>query len=175
MVRLRVLRAKSGLMLNTASKWVRWTLPVNPLRKCDLGQTLRHLTHDFDAPVAQAERPDGDGGQIDRRNRPELCHQAGFLPSDLDIGMRWRRMTSMNAAKTLTLRLPLGVYERATRLAVTRGQSLNRLFQDGFQLLDSQERDKRLFDDFTAIAAAQGDESDVDYAFAAQTETLVES
>lgn len=84
-------------------------------------------------------------------------------------------MTAMNAAKTLTLRLPLGVYERATRLAATRGQSLNRLFQDGFQLLDSQERDKRLFDDFTAIADAQGDESDVDYAFAAQTETLVES
>jgi hypothetical protein len=81
----------------------------------------------------------------------------------------------MNAAKTLTLRLPLGVYERATRLAVTRGQSLNRLFQDGFQLLDSQERDKRLFDDFTAIADAQRDESDVDYAFAAQIETLVES
>lgn len=81
----------------------------------------------------------------------------------------------MNAAKTLTLRLPLGVYKRATQLAVTRGQSLNRLFQDGFHLLDSQERDKRLFDDFTVIAEAQGAESDVDYAFAAQTETLVES
>lgn len=84
-------------------------------------------------------------------------------------------MTAMNAAKTLTLRLPLGVYERASRLAVSRGQSLNRLFQDGFQLLDSQERDKRLFDDFTAIAEAQGDESNVEYALAAQTETLVES
>jgi len=78
----------------------------------------------------------------------------------------------MNAARTLTLRLPQGVYERASRLAVTRGQSLNRLFQDGFQLLDSQDRDQRLFDDFTAIADARGDESDVGFAFAAQTETL---
>ena len=81
----------------------------------------------------------------------------------------------MNAAKTLTIRLPLGLYERASHLAVTRGQSLNRLFQDGLQLLDSQDRDQRLFDDFTVIAEAQGDESDVDYAFAAQTETLGES
>jgi len=56
--------------------------------------------------------------------------------------------------------LPLGLYERASHLAVTRGQSLNRLFQDGLQLLDSQDRDQRLFDDFTAIAEAQGDESD---------------
>jgi hypothetical protein len=78
----------------------------------------------------------------------------------------------MNAARTLTLRLPQGLYERASRLAVMRGQSLNRLFQDGLQLLDAQDRDQRLFDDFTAIADAQGDESDVGFAFVAQTETL---
>jgi hypothetical protein len=81
----------------------------------------------------------------------------------------------MNAAKTLTLRLPLGLYERASHLAVTRGQSLNRLFQDGLQLLDAQDRDQRLFDDFTAIADALGDESDIGFAFPAQTETLDES
>jgi len=80
----------------------------------------------------------------------------------------------MNAAKTLTLRLPPGLYERASRLAVKRGQSLNRLFQDSLQLLDSQERDQHLFDDFTAIAVAQGAESEVGFAFAAQTETLGE-
>ena len=89
--------------------------------------------------------------------------------------MWWRRLTPMNAAKTLTLRLPPGLYERASRLAVKRGQSLNRLFQDGLQLLDSQDRDQRLFDDFTAIADAQGNESDIGFAFAAQTETLDES
>jgi hypothetical protein len=81
----------------------------------------------------------------------------------------------MNAAKTLTLRLPLGVYERANRLAVSRGQSLNRLFQDGLQMLDSQTRERCLFDDFSAIAEVLGDESAVDFAFAAQTEILGES
>ena len=81
----------------------------------------------------------------------------------------------MNAAKTLTLRLPLGLYERASHLAEIRGQSLNRLFQEGLQLLDSQDRDRRLYDDFTAIAEAQDNGFDVGFAFAAQTETLDES
>jgi hypothetical protein len=36
----------------------------------------------------------------------------------------------------------------------------------------SQDREQRLLDDFTTIADALGDESDVDFAFAAQTETL---
>ena len=81
----------------------------------------------------------------------------------------------MNAAKTLTIRLPLGVYQRAAQLAEVRGQSLNRLFQDGLQLLDAQEKEKRLFDDFSAIAAAGSDESDVAFALPAQTETLREA
>jgi len=81
----------------------------------------------------------------------------------------------MNAAKTLTLRLPLDLYERASLLSESRGQSLNRLFQDGFHLLDSLEREKRLFNDFSAIAEANEGESDVDFAFAAQSETLGES
>jgi hypothetical protein len=81
----------------------------------------------------------------------------------------------MNAAKTLTIRLPLGVYERATQLAEARGQSLNRLFQDGLQLLDSQDKERRLFDDFSAIADAGSDESDVAFVFTAQTETLRET
>ena len=93
----------------------------------------------------------------------------------LDISMRWHRLHPMNAAKTLTIRLPLGLYERASQLAVIRGQSLNRLFQDGLQLLDSQDRDQRLFDDFTVIADAQGNDSDSGFAFAAQTEILDES
>lgn len=83
-------------------------------------------------------------------------------------------MTRMHAAKTLKLRLPPDVYERAAKLAKTWGQSLNRLFQDGFQLLDAKERDQRLFNDFTAIGEAMDDASEVDFAFAAQTETLDE-
>jgi len=83
-------------------------------------------------------------------------------------------MNAMNAAKTLTIRLPLNVYEKASQLAEARGQSLNRLFQDGLQLLDPQDKEKRLFDDFSAIADAGSDESDVSFAFTAQTETLSE-
>ena len=78
----------------------------------------------------------------------------------------------MNAVKTLTLRLPLGIYERAAALAEARGQNLSHLFQDGLQLLDSQGRERQLFDDFSLIAAAGADESNVEFAVAAQAEAL---
>jgi len=78
----------------------------------------------------------------------------------------------MNAVKTLSVRLPFGIYERAACLAEARNQSLNRLIQDGLQLLDAQDREKRLFDDFSAIADA-GD-ANVGPVFAAQAETLGE-
>lgn len=80
----------------------------------------------------------------------------------------------MNAAKTLTVRLPLSIYEMATHLAEARGQSLNRLFQEGLQLLESHDRQQRLFDDFTTIADTADDEADVTFAFTAQAETLKE-
>ena len=48
------------------------------------------------------------------------------------------------------------------------GRSLNRLFQEGLLLLDQREREKRVFDDFTAIAAAGPAETDVEFALAAQ-------
>ena len=49
------------------------------------------------------------------------------------------------------------------------GQSLNRLFQEGLLLLDQREREKRVLDDFTAIAAAAPAETDVEFALAAQS------
>jgi len=73
-------------------------------------------------------------------------------------------------AKTLTLRLTPTAYERATALARLRGQSLNRLFQDGLLLLDQQESEKQLFDDFTAIAESGADETDVEFAIEAQSQ-----
>lgn len=76
-------------------------------------------------------------------------------------------MSDMNS-KTLTLRLSPEAYLKAADLAERRGQSLNRLFQDGLLLLDKQEREKQLFDDFSAIAAAGTDETDVEFALAAQ-------
>ena len=57
-------------------------------------------------------------------------------------------------------------------LAEARGQSLSRVFQDGLQLLDSQGLERQLFDDFSRSAAAGGEESNVDFAVAAQAETL---
>ncbi|MGI8603463.1 MAG: hypothetical protein ACR2OZ_10750 [Verrucomicrobiales bacterium] len=73
-------------------------------------------------------------------------------------------------AKTLTIRLPAAAYERAADLARKRKQSLNRLFQDSLNLLDQQEREGELFDDFTAIADAGADEIDVGFALEAQNE-----
>jgi hypothetical protein len=88
----------------------------------------------------------------------------------LDIDKSIHYMDSLMTAKTLTLRLPAEAYERATVLAERRRQSLNRLFQDGLALLDQQEREKRLYDDFTAIAEAGADETDVEFAIVAQTQ-----
>ena len=82
---------------------------------------------------------------------------------------------SLMTAKTLTLRLPLDAYKRATALAERRGQSLNRLFQEGLRLLDQQEREKQLFDDFSAIAAAGADETDVEFAIDAQSQATAGS
>jgi len=78
-------------------------------------------------------------------------------------------------AKTLTLRLPSEIYQRAAALAERRGQSLNRLFQDGLILLDQRERERKLFDDFTAIAAAGPDATDVEFALEAQQQATGDS
>jgi hypothetical protein len=73
-------------------------------------------------------------------------------------------------SKTLTLRMTRDVYERATALAERRKQSLNRLFHDGLVLLDRQERERALFDDFSAIGAAGTTETDVEFALLAQVQ-----
>ena len=82
-------------------------------------------------------------------------------------------MSSMTA-KTLTLRLPMATYERAASLAKARKQSLNRLFQESLELLDRQERERRLFDDFSRIAEAGETETDVGYASRAQAQATAE-
>lgn len=79
----------------------------------------------------------------------------------------------MSESKTLTIRLPLSVYERAADLAKARHQSLNRLVQDGLQSIEVQEREKRLFDDFTAIAESGGNV--IDFAFEAQAQVIADS
>ena len=78
-------------------------------------------------------------------------------------------------AKTLTLRLSSDVYTRATALARRRRQSLNRLFQDCLLLLDQQEKEKRLFDDCSAVGDAGADETDVEFALQAQSQVAAGS
>ncbi len=73
-------------------------------------------------------------------------------------------------AKTLTLRLPAAAYDRAASLARSRKQSLNRLFQESLELLDQQESARRLFDDFSLIADAGSEETDVEFAREAQSQ-----
>jgi len=81
----------------------------------------------------------------------------------------------MNETKTLTIRLPLSVYERATDLAKARRQSLNKLVQDGLKSIEAQERESRLFDDFTAIAESGREETELDFAFEGQAEVVAGS
>lgn len=80
---------------------------------------------------------------------------------------------SAMTAKVVTLRLPPGEYERATALAQRRKVSLNRLFRESFHLMERQDREKALFEDFSRIGAAFG-ESDVEFALDAQTEAARE-
>lgn len=78
----------------------------------------------------------------------------------------------MNDTKTLTIRLPLADYERATDLAKARHQSLNKLVQDGLKSIEAEEREKRLFDDFTAIAEFGEEHNDLGFALEAQAEVV---
>lgn len=81
----------------------------------------------------------------------------------------------MMTAKTLTLRLLPDVYQRASNLAQRRHLSLNRLFQEGLDLLVAQDQEKQLFDDFSLIAEAGADETNTEFAFAAQNQATLES
>lgn len=81
----------------------------------------------------------------------------------------------MNETKTLTIRLPLSVYEAAADLAKSRRQSLNKLVQDGLKSIEAQEREARLFDDFTIIAESGREDNEVDFSFEAQAEVAADS
>ena len=72
-------------------------------------------------------------------------------------------------AKVITLRLAPAEYQRASALAQRRRLSLNRLFQESLHLMERQERERNLFDDFSLIADT-AIETDVEFALAAQTE-----
>lgn len=97
------------------------------------------------------------------------------MASRIDFIARSRTIMSQMTLKTITLRLTPETFARAAALAQLRGRSLNRLFQDGFKLLDERERDKQLLDDFTAIAASGAGETDVEFALGAQCQATAGS
>ncbi len=80
-------------------------------------------------------------------------------------------MLSHMIAKVVTLRLAPAEYQRASALARRRRLSLNRLFQESLQLMERQERERDLFDDFSLIAE-NAIETDVEFALIPQTEAM---
>ncbi len=83
-------------------------------------------------------------------------------------------MKSLKTAKTITLRLPPQDYAKATRLAKHNQLSINKLFIAAMNLLDRQDQQKRLFDDFTVIGD-RAEDVDVEFGQAAQFEILEKS
>lgn len=75
-------------------------------------------------------------------------------------------------SKTITLRLPQELYVTAVDLAQRRKTSLNRLIQDGLELLRKEEENARLYDSFTIIGDDSGS-SDVSFAAPAQSEIVL--
>jgi hypothetical protein len=75
-------------------------------------------------------------------------------------------------AKTLTLRLPPDLHKKATALAAQRAVSLNRLVQEGLELLQQAHEQERLYEEFGLIGGDEA-EADVSFAEAAQAEVVL--
>lgn len=75
--------------------------------------------------------------------------------------------------KTLTVRLPVELYNASAHLARKRKVSLNALVEQGLQTLGQQEAEKALWDEFTLLG---GDEeaSAVGFAELAQSEVAAD-
>ncbi|OGP55701.1 MAG: hypothetical protein A2Y65_03040 [Deltaproteobacteria bacterium RBG_13_52_11] len=75
---------------------------------------------------------------------------------------------------TLTLRLPPELYQEAKRVAQEEGESFSAFFR---RLLADELRkveEKKLFNSFSMVAE-HTEEADVDYAFQAQREVILEN
>ena len=81
-------------------------------------------------------------------------------------------MSTTANTRTVTLRLPNDLYEKATRLARQNNKSLNALLQEGTQRLLKEEEERELSAGFDLLAE-HPDECDVDYAIYAQAEVML--
>jgi hypothetical protein len=80
-------------------------------------------------------------------------------------------MKALSTPKTVTLRLSPDAYATAAALARRKNLSINRLFIAGMKILDRQEQDRRLYDDFTRIGE-QVEGAHVEFGLAAQSEVV---
>ncbi len=81
-------------------------------------------------------------------------------------------MNSSTTAKTITLRLAPADYRIATSIAKRKNLSINKMFLNGLRLLEEKEKERQLFDDFTAIGK-HTDVADVEFALSAQSQVVV--
>lgn len=72
-------------------------------------------------------------------------------------------------AKTLTVRLPIGLYEEGARLAKARRISVNGFIRECLENTIEETRKRALYDAFSEVG---GTDSDVEYAYVAQREVL---
>jgi hypothetical protein len=92
------------------------------------------------------------------------------MQNTLDTAHWWRILQPVMTAKTLTLRLPTELHRKAAALAARRAVSLNRLVQEGLELLQHADEQDRLYEEFGLIG---GEEADISFARAAQAEVVL--
>lgn len=73
--------------------------------------------------------------------------------------------------KTLTVRLPLGLYQVCSKIAERRQMSLNALIQEGLTRMIKAEEYGRLYEAFGRLGE-DAEESDVEFAAHAQWEVI---
>src|SRR5438552_16737111 len=88
-----------------------------------------------------------------------------------DITDRRRIMVMTKTPKSLTVRLAPTVYEESIKVARRRRLSLNALIQESLRRAIAEERALEMFDAAT-ILGSDPEESDVEFALAAQAEVV---
>lgn len=81
-------------------------------------------------------------------------------------------MSAPAAARSLTVRLEPGLYAAATELAKRRCVSLNALMQESLAAVVKEEEDRELYE-AAELLGQHPAESDVEYAFAAQSQAVL--
>ena len=76
-----------------------------------------------------------------------------------------------STAKTLTIRLPLDLYQAISAVAKQRHISFNALVQESLSTILQAEEDARLYEAFGHLGA-DAEEADVEFAAAAQWEVV---